>query len=132
MFCTQCGNKLDEGSKFCTGCGMSQVHTSSQTQSYEQREKSVQVTEEKWWHRVGVVAYVIAHLPLLIVVPIVWEDNAQRYSYILEDYIGSDSEAFWACIMTIFFWILTLRLIKMTLKYIVSAKKPKFKDLLYF
>ncbi len=128
MYCEKCGNEYGAEDKFCIKCG-SPV---GQALGMKPRSSIDIKMNERWYHRLGTVVYVIAHLPLLIIVPLVWTENAERYSTYSRTYYGSDSEALWYCVLTIFIWVLVLRLIKMALKYIVSGQKPKFKDLVYF
>lgn len=133
MFCTNCGNKITGKEKFCTECGAS-IHDGQKVSTAENLSHSdiKSVHHERWWYRLAVVMYITAHLPLLVVVPLVWDANSRYYSTYSKTYSGSDWEAFGACVITIFFWVLTLRLIKLALRYVVSGKKPKFKDVLKF
>lgn len=123
MFCITCGNKLNDGEKFCTECGNLTTSEKSVTKAHN---------DERWWHRLANVFYVFAHLPLLIIVPLVWTENARQYSTYYKTYRGSDGEAIWYCFLTIVIWLLVLRLAKMALRYIVHGSKPKFKELLFF
>jgi hypothetical protein len=131
MFCEKCGNKYQQGENFCTNCGASLenklFNATTPTPAEPETKK-----EERWWHRLANVIYIIAHLPLLIIVPLVWTENARQYSTYTKTYRGSDGEALWYCFLTIVIWLLVLRLVKMTLKYIARETKPKFKDLLHF
>jgi hypothetical protein len=135
MFCIKCGKKIQYDEKFCTSCGASIItDKNSETKSSAEKEDqySSSKSESTWWKRLLFVTYIVAHLPLLIVVPVVWMENSRRYSSYSNSYYGSDGEAFWYVILTIFFWLLTLRLLKIALKYIANGIKPKLKDLLYF
>lgn len=134
MYCTNCGNKILSSEKFCINCGF-QVLSNSDNEPTSQTTLEVTVSkkkDEKWYHRLGIVIYVLAHLPLLIVVPVVWSENAEYYSSYSKAYYGSDLESFWYSLLTIIIWVGVLRLIKMTVNYIVRGIKPKFKDLLHF
>ena len=135
MFCTKCGEKVHGDEKFCTSCGASlvdEVKSNPKSDIEKEEQKLPKQSESTWWERLLFVVYIVAHLPLLILVPVVWMENSRRYSTYSNTYYGSDGEAFWYVILTIFFWVLTLRLFKMALKYIARGTKPKFKDLLYF
>jgi len=120
MFCENCGNKLKEGHKFCTKCGHSNVQ--------EIKEKKAPVlSDEKWWHRLSKVLYVLLYLPLLILVPLVWSENTPRYSSYFNEYYGSYGEAFWYSALTLAIYIVVVRLVKITFLYIALAQKPKWK-----
>jgi ABC-type uncharacterized transport system fused permease/ATPase subunit len=123
MFCVTCGNELDEVEKFCTECGNTTTPEESVTEI---------VSEERWWHRLGIVIYITVHLPLLIIVPLVWSSNAEYYSSYSNTYRGSDGDAFWYSVLTIIIYIGVIRLMKMAVKYITKGIKPKWRDVLYF
>jgi len=134
MFCEKCGNQLKESDKFCTECGFTIDGRKDADTNAEVSEVSghKEAKSERWWHRLGIVVYIFAHLPLLLIVPLVWSENASRYSYYSKTYVGSDAAAFWYSILTIAIWLLVLRLIKIALRYVVSGKKPQFSDILHF
>lgn len=127
MFCEKCGNKYGDGENFCIKCGSSLSNTVTSVNKTLEVKK-----DERWWHRLANVVYVAAHLPLLIVVPIIWSENARYYSSYSKEYRGSDGEALWYCILTIVIWIVVLRLIKMAVRYIGVGVKPRMKDMLRF
>ncbi len=132
MFCTNCGNKIDINEKFCTNCGLEGLGINNKNPQTA-RETAISVKkDEKLYHRLGVVIYVIAHLPLLVIVPVVWSENARYYSSYTKTYSGSDFEAFLYSVLTIIICLLVLRLIKMATKYIVIGIKPKMRDLIFF
>lgn len=87
---------------------------------------------EKWYHRLATVVYIISHLPIFFVVQVVWLEYAREYSYYQKTYVGSDLDALWLSFIAIIIYLLVLRLIKMTIKYILNGTKPKLKTLLYF
>lgn len=124
MFCEKCGNKYGEAEKFCIKCGNSLGETMTP------RNTPTTNKDERWWHRLANVVYVAAHLPLLLMVPLVWTENAREYSSYYKEYRGSDGEALWYCILTIVIWVAVLRLIKMAVRYVGVGVKPSFKDLL--
>lgn len=127
MFCEECGNRYGEGENFCIKCGNSLNGTTDLVSKKRDTKHN-----ERWWHRLANVVYVVAHLPLLLVVPLVWSENARYYSSYSEEYRGSDGEALWYCILTIVIWVVVLRLIKIAVRYVASGVKPQFKDLLRF
>ena len=119
MFCENCGNKLKEGHQFCTECGYSTVS--------DMLKKPVAnhplTTNERWWHRLLKVLYIIAHLPLLIIIPIVWSSNSSNY------YTGADTSgtAFWYSILTLLIYMAIVRLIKIAVLYVSAGRKPEWK-----
>lgn len=127
MFCENCGNRYSDGENFCIKCGGALNGTVAATGKISRIKD-----DERWWHRLAKVVYVAVHLPLLLVVPIVWSENARHYSSYYKEYMGSDSDAFWYCILTIIVWLVVLRLIKMAVRYVAGGVKPRFKDLLQF
>jgi|GEM_PF-1613913 hypothetical protein len=134
MYCENCGNEYSPEENFCIKCGnaLEEAGSNNAPVSVSEMPDFNKKQDERWYHRFGIVVYVLAHLPLLIVVPIVWSENAREYSTYYKSYRGSDSEAFWYCFLTIIIWIGVLRLIKIATRYIIGGTKPKFKDLLYF
>lgn len=131
MFCINCGTQIKDDEKFCTGCGVA-VQTKKDTDKTSEIPQTSDKPTQQWWQRLGIVVYILAHLPLLIMVPLVWSSNAEYYSSYSGGYRGSDSEAFWYCILTILIWVGVLRLIKLASSYVIVGAKPKLKDLLYF
>jgi len=127
MFCEKCGNKYTEGENFCIKCGGALDGSATPVSRVPETKK-----DERWWHRLANVVYVAAHLPLLLVVPLVWSENARRYSSYYKEYRGSDGEALWYCILTIVIWLAVLRLIKMSVRYVAGGVRPVYKDLLRF
>lgn len=129
MLCEKCGSPYSAGDKFCTKCGAS----TSEGDTKSARENLEANREEQWYHRLGTVIYVFLHLPLLLIVPLVWSANSTTYvggvGYRYEDTPGL---ALWYSFLTVVIWLLVLRLIKISFRYIVSGIKPKFKDLLHF
>jgi uncharacterized membrane protein len=118
MFCKNCGNKLTEGAAFCGKCG--QVAPSAHKATF---------SEDRWWYRLAKVAYIIVHLPLLIVLPVVWDSNSQHsYSdyYGNAHYYGSDGDAFWYCLLTLVLYLVVLRLIKLAMLYVIAGHPPEW------
>ena len=134
MYCENCGNEYSPEENFCIKCGspLGAASLESTVKPVNEMPEAKKKKDERWYHRLGVVAYVIAHLPLLIVLPIVWSENDTSYNSYSRSYTDTSGEAFWYCLLTLVIWVLVLRLIKMALKYVVRGTKPKFKDLIYF
>ena len=133
MFCTNCGNEIISHEKFCTNCGLKVMSANKSSIASEFKDVSIlKIENGKWYHRLVVVIYVVAHLPLLFIIPAVWSANARYYSTYSKKFYGSDAEAFGYSILTIIIWLIVLRLIKMATKYVVLGKKPNIKDLVFF
>ena len=114
MFCKKCNNQINLDDKFCSKCG-----------------QSVPTLNDKWWHRLLKVLYIIAYLPLPLIVLGVWESNKpySYYSYYSNTTIsyGSYGAAFWYSILTIAIYFLVLRLIKISVLYVALGYKPDWK-----
>lgn len=125
MFCENCGNKLKENHKFCTGCG----HSNSSELSH--KKESI-FSDEKWWHRLAKVIYIGLYLPLPVALIAVWSENSQScvssfyptYSRTCTDTLG---EAFLLTLLTLVAWVVVLRLMKIIFLYITLARKPQWK-----
>ncbi len=122
MFCTNCGFTIKEEEKFCTGCGKSKISNSVNTSI-----DSTIIKNEKWWHRLMRVFYIISYLPLLGIIPLVWDENKPYCSYYSSSCYGSYWESFFYSLLTFVIYIVVLRLIKIAVVYIVYGIKPKFK-----
>ena len=119
MYCEHCGTKLEQGYKFCTKCGHSTLPAQTKTVAPPQPALSL---NDKWWHRLLKVLYVISYLPLLIIIPTVWSESS--YSY----YSGStEGEAFWYSLLTLVVYMAIARLIKITVLYVAFGRKPEWK-----
>lgn len=127
MFCENCGNKNNETHKFCTKCG--QPIVSSPVTSATNRHPASKL-DERWWHRLLKVGYIFLYLQILWVVPAVWFVNNSSYTgYSFGEYHYEDTYgiAFWYSLLAIVVFIVTLRLIKLTVLYILLAQKPEWK-----
>lgn len=113
MFCEECGNKIKDGHKFCIKCGYSIVSNSPENKKREL------VDNEKWWHRLLKVLYIISYIPLLIIIPIVWSTNTCYYC--------SKSDSFWYSLLTLFIYVVIIRLIKIAILYVILGRRPKWK-----
>lgn len=119
MYCEHCGTKLEQGHKFCTKCGHSTVPVQTKTASAHQPALSL---NDKWWHRLLKVLYVVTYLPLLVIIPVVWSENS--YSYYGG---GSSGEAFWYSLLTLVIYMAIARLIKIAVLYVALGRKPEWK-----
>lgn len=119
MYCEHCGTKLEQGHKFCTKCGHSTVPVQTKSAAAHQPALSL---NDKWWHRLLKVLYVVSYLPLLIIIPVVWSENS--YSYYGG---GSEGEAFWYSLLTLVIYMAVARLIKIAVLYVALGRKPEWK-----
>jgi uncharacterized membrane protein len=122
MFCTNCGKKIKEGGVFCSECGHLVDITSPKKSPIE---KSINIQNEKWWYRLLKVLYLIALLPLLGIIIIVWSSYTP-YCYSYSCY-GSYNEAFWYSLLTLVIGLIVLRLIKLAVIYVTIGRKPDWK-----
>lgn len=76
-------------------------------------------TNEKWWHRFFKVVYFFLYIILPLILISVWDANScsSYSSYCSED------DAFWATLFTFVGYIVVLRLIKITSRYVVIGEK---------
>lgn len=118
MNCTNCGDKTKEDASYCTSCG---------GETKEMKEGDTNLSEDKWWYRVLKVVYIALYLPLLSIVPGVWYDTTPYYSSSAGEYIGSYAEAFLYSLITLLVYLAVVRLIKITVLYIISGDKPEWK-----
>lgn len=117
MFCTNCGSNNKEYESFCTNCG---------------KETNSVNKNEHWWMRLGVLLYIVLHLPLLVVVPAIWSDNILMYNPVTETNNAAVGWTTLVITLTILFWLLGARLIKMVVRYLFVGVKPRLTDLLNF
>src|SRR3989344_632800 len=114
MFCEHCGNKIQDGYKFCTKCGNST--TSNLSKNFSTSSKLTH--NETWWIRLLKVLYIIIHLPLLLIIPLVWSANTESCYYSCS---GSTGQAFWYSLLTLVIYIVIIRLIKLATMYIAMS-----------
>ena len=124
MFCIKCGSEIKADDKFCTKCGYPVMDS-------ENQEQIISTPNERWWHRLIKVLYVIAYLPLLLIIPAVWISNKpysyyDYYSHTTTNY-GSYGETFWYSLLTLIIYLAVLRLIKIAVLYVVHGQKPEWK-----
>jgi len=124
MFCENCGNKIQDGYKFCTKCGQPPVSFGVSSV----KRNSAANPNEQWWHRLIKVAYIFLYLQILWVVPVVWVVNSTDYVYYGGKYQDVDTygAAFWSTIFATMIFIVALRLIKLTILYVALAQKPEW------
>lgn len=123
MFCDKCGHQLNN-ERFCPNCGQEIYHTKIET-------VHILVSQDKWYIRLAKVIYIALYIPLPFVFCGVWTSNTpySYYSSYSNEYIsyGSYSEAFWYSLLTLVVWIVILRLLKITIFYVFSGRKPNWK-----
>ncbi len=123
MFCEKCGEKLDSKDKFCVGCGNS-VNKEKELKNHTLNK------ENKWWVRLFRVIYILLYIPLPFTLYGVWTSNDvyTYYDYYSKKNIsyGSFADAFWYSLLTFVIWVIVLRLIKISVKYIAIGQKPEW------
>lgn len=125
MFCTNCGNTIQDGYQFCTECGQPSVRE-------EKREPTQQlniVYDEKWWQRFLKVVYIFIYIPLLFIIPVVWNENSSSYlGYYFGQthYQNSYGKAFWYSLLTLIIYLIIVRLIKIAVLYITMGQRPEW------
>lgn len=120
MFCTNCGSKNENDSKFCIKCG--NLITLDQEETLIKRPQDT--LNENWWIRLLKVLYIFIHIPLLIIIPVVWNTNTESCYYTCS---GSTGEAFWYSLLTLVIYMVIVRLIKLATIYIAMGRKPRWK-----
>jgi len=125
MFCKKCGNEIKADDRFCIKCGAVSEAGDITTQ------RGGPTFNDKWWHRLLKVLYVIAYIPLLGIIPAIWSSNKpysyySYYSKTTTNY-GSYSEAFWYSLLTLVIYLVILRLIKIAVLYVAFGKRPEWK-----
>jgi len=128
MFCKNCGNKIEKDLKFCTKCGNSVVY--NEKENFKINQKII-ILNDKWWHRLLKVIYIITYIPLLLIVPLVWSENlpyCYTYTYSVPSCSGSYSESFWYSLLTLVIYVVIIRLIKIAVLYVVVGQKPEWKN----
>lgn len=126
MFCIHCGNKIEASDKFCTECGNL---TAFKKINIPTAQKIFTVSDEKWWWRFLKVSYIFLCLQILWIVPVVWESNSSSYvGGYYSRYEDTYGQAFWYSILTMIIFIAITRLIKITVLYVVTGRKPNWKS----
>ena len=122
MFCENCGNKIQEGHKFCTKCGLSSAVDSFPVKS----SRAAVIADVKWWHRLLKVGYIISYIPLILIVIAVWSANSSDYNYYTRTYTDTSGAAFlWSC-LAIAIYVVVIRLIKLAVLYVAFGQKPEW------
>lgn len=127
MYCHKCGNEIKESDKFCTKCGQPVVVATERT--VRETHHIAPVTNDKWWQRLLKVVYIFLWLQILWIVPAVWSVNSTDYSYYGGQYHYTDTygAAFWYSILAIIIFVVVIRLMKVTVLYVVLGRKPGWK-----
>jgi len=124
MFCKKCGNDIKTDGKFCIKCGAPLEKGNTEIRQPEL------TFNDKWWHRLLRVLYIIAYLPLLGIIPLVWSINAPQYDGYYTDgsaTTGSYGAAFWYSLLVLVICLVVLRLIKIAVLYIAFGQRPGWK-----
>lgn len=125
MFCINCGNTIQDGHQFCTKCGQPSIRKETKEPSQQLNTMS----SEKWWQRFLKVVYIFMYIPLLLIVPLVWNENSSSYSYYAgqSHYVDTYGEAFWYSLLTLVIYLVIVRLIKIAVLYITMGRRPEWK-----
>ncbi len=124
MFCENCGNKLQEKSKFCTQCGQSVVPISESVNVGSALEMSP--SSAAWWYRLLKVVYITLYIPLPFILWLVWSENSSYYSYYSNVTTYTIGEAFCYSLLTLVIYLSILRLVKIATLYIAIGRKPEW------
>lgn len=122
MYCENCGNKLQEGHKFCTKCG----HSNSSATASSVKIAPAPNLDDRWWNRLLKVVYIFFYLQILWIVPVVWSVNSTSWSY-YGGYEDTTGTAFWYSVLTIIIFVCIMRLIKVSALYVLIGQKPEWK-----
>lgn len=131
MYCTNCGNKIEESDKFCTKCGSLSTKGQEQIMVKVTSTTSLVLSEDKWWQRLLKVGYIFLCLQILWIVPVVWSVNSSTYvgySYGQYNYKDTSDEAFWYSVLAILIFMVVTRLLKITVLYVAMGKKPNWES----
>jgi uncharacterized membrane protein YvbJ len=117
MFCDNCGNKIQQGHKFCMTCGQTVSCRSVGETSANH------VHDQKWWFRLVKVLYIVFYIPLPFVIWGVWAANSETYNYYTRKYTSTVANAFWYSLLTLIIYVVVLRLLKITFLYIAFGQR---------
>jgi len=124
MFCENCGEKLQEGYKFCTQCGHS-AFSVSETMNVRQTTRT-NSSSDAWWYRLLKVVYIFLYIPLPFILWLVWSESSTSYNYYSEITTDTAGEAFWYSLLTLVIYLSILRLMKIATLYIAIGRKPEW------
>ena len=128
MFFENCGNNNESSNKFCTKCGRPTTSKEYQTSAMGNQPR---VMGERWWQRLLKVLYIFVYLQILWIVPAVWYDNSTSYVGYYggkSNYQDTPGEAFWYAVLTAVIFVVVLRLIKITVLYVLMGIKPEWRS----
>jgi hypothetical protein len=120
MFCKNCGHQSDNGKKFCSQCG-------TELTAPIQTHVNTSIEEEVWWKRLIKVVYIVLHIPLPLILIVVWAGTSSSYDYYSKTTHNNYGEAFFYVLLSLIIYVLILRLIKLAYRYVVLGKHPEFK-----
>ncbi len=120
MFCENCGSKIESSDKFCIKCGNALPWLNENiTQSTK--------LDDRWWHRLFKVIYILLYIPLPFFLLIIWSANSSSYDYYTHTSRDTSGSAFLYSLITLFVYLALARLIKISFLYITMGKKPEWK-----
>lgn len=137
IFCNQCGSENIIEDNFCVQCGSGldkEIFTHNQVSNIQKEERikniNPSIIKEEWWYRLLRVLYFVLYLPIFIIVPLVWMDNEPYCynSYYYDNCVNQNGESFWYSLLTLIIYIFIIRLIKLSIKYIISGKEIKWRE----
>ena len=129
MYCTNCGNKILDGYKFCSKCGI------DADSSYQKNKSESLITKyhNTWIYRFLKVIYIALYIPLPFILIGVWSINSSTYDYYYHTRIDTTSEALWYTVLTLIIYVVIIRLVKIAVKYVAVGQKPNwYKELRKF
>lgn len=124
MYCENCGNRLEDGHKFCTKCGHSTLLDAPKKSATTVSQTVIH--NDKWWHRLFKVAYIFLYIQILWIVPVVWSSYVPS-CYASYSCYGSYSEAFWYSLLAFVIYMVVLRLIKIAVFYVMMGQNPEWR-----
>ena len=122
MYCEHCGNKIQDGYKFCTKCGNLAVS------ELPRKVEKIQLSEhnDKWWYRLLRVMYILMYIPLPFILMIVWSSSNSTYDYYTSSRVDTTGTAFCYSIIAVVIYFAIVRLIKIAVVYIAVGRKPEW------
>lgn len=94
------------------------------------RNSTIRSLDENWWYRLLKVVYIFLYIQIFWIVPVVWSLNSTDYDYYggRYHYTNTTEEAFWYSVLAIVIFVAVLRLIKLTVLYVVFAHRLVWRD----
>lgn len=123
MFCTNCGASVNETDQFCTKCG----RANSLNPESAQQISSTRHSDERWWHRLVKIIYILLYIPLPLVIYGAWIVNSQDYDYLTRSVVDTSGKAFGYMLLTLVIYLTIVRLIKVAFLYVTLGQKPDWR-----